>query len=90
MLMFLIFCLFLGFCIVFMSFFFFLKYFICISKDFGYGGMVCVCFEKDCVLFSEGSFLLIREYVVYMSIKVGDCFCLRIVRLNDILNLKLM
>lgn len=88
MLMFLTFCSVLGLCIVSTSSFSPPKYSTCISKDFGHGGTVCVCSEKDCASFSEGSPLSTREYAVYTSTKAGDRFRLRTARLNDTLNLK--
>lgn len=88
MLMFLTFCSFLGLSIVSTSSFSPPKYSTCISKDFGHGGTVCVCSEKDCASFSEGSPLSTREYAVYTSTKAGDRFRLRTARLNDTLNLK--
>lgn len=82
------FCSFLGLLIAFTSAFSPPKYSTCISKDFGHGGTVCVCSEKDCDSFSEGSPLSTKEYAVYTSRKAGDRFRLTTARLNNSLNLK--
>ena len=82
------FCSFLGLFIVYTCSFSPPKYSKCISKDFGQGGTVCVCSEKDCDSFSEGSPLLTKEYAVYTSTKAGDRFRLTRARLNKSLNLK--
>ena len=86
--MFLTFCSFLGLSIVSTSSFSPPKYSKCISKDFGHGGTVCVCSEKDCASFSEGSPLSTKEYAVYTSTKAGDRFRLKTARLKSTLNLK--
>lgn len=80
MYIFLIFSLGLGFFCVYIGVFFLFKYFKCISKDFGWGGIVCFCLENECDLFSEGIFFGMEEYVVYMSFKVGECFSFKIVK----------
>ena len=82
------FCSFLGLFIVSTSSFSPPKYSTCISKDFGHGGTVCVCSEKDCDSFSEGSPLSRKEYAVYTSTKAGDRFRLTTATLNNSLNLK--
>ena len=78
-----------GFFVLFFvfSFFFFIttavrfsppEYSACNSKDFGYGGTVCVCSDElECDSFSEGSPLSELEYAVYTSSKAGDRFSLR-------------
>ena len=55
------------------------KYSACHSKDFGYGGTVCVCSDElECDSFSEGTTPLPEhEYAVYTSSKAGDRFRLR-------------
>ncbi|KAL9986686.1 hypothetical protein ACROYT_G000862 [Oculina patagonica] len=55
------------------------KYSACHSKDFGYGGTVCVCSDElGCDSFSDGSSPLSEdEYAVYTSSKAGDRFSLR-------------
>ena len=54
------------------------KYSACHSKDFGYGGTVCVCSDElECDSFSEGIPLSKQEYAVYTSSKSGDRFSLR-------------
>lgn len=54
------------------------KYSACHSKDFGYGGTVCVCSDDlECDSFSEGIPLSKEEYAVYTSSKSGDRFSLR-------------
>ena len=55
------------------------KYSACHSKDFGYGGTVCVCSEElECDSFTEGTTPLSEhEYAVYTSSKAGDRFSLR-------------
>ena len=55
------------------------KYSPCHSKDFGYGGTVCVCTDElECDSFSEGSTPLSEhEYAVYTSSKAGNRFSLR-------------
>ena len=55
------------------------KYSGCHSKDFGYGGTVCVCSEElGCDSFSEGTSPLSKhKYAVYTSSKAGDRFSLK-------------
>lgn len=55
------------------------KYSACHSKDFGYGGTVCVCSDElECDSFTEGTTPLPdHEYAVYTSSKAGDRFSLR-------------
>ena len=55
------------------------KYSACHSKDFGYGGTVCVCSDElKCDSFSKGRTPLSgHEYAVYTSSKAGDRFRLR-------------
>lgn len=88
--MFLTFCSIVGLSIVSTSSFSPPKYSTCISKDFGHGGTVCVCSEKDCASFSEGSPLSTKEYAVYTSTKAGDRFRLTTARLNNTLTVKSM
>lgn len=63
------------------------KYSTCHSKDFGYGGTVCVCSDElECDSFSEGTTPLSEhEYAVYSSSKAGDRFSLRIGRARQAL-----
>ena len=63
------------------------KYSTCHSKDFGYGGTVCVCSDElECDSFSEGTTPLSEhEYAVYTSSKAGDRFSLRIGRARQAL-----
>lgn len=82
------FCTFLGLFIVCTSSFSPPKYSVCISKDFGHGGTVCVCSEKYCDSFSDGSPLSPKAYAVYTSTKSGDRFRLTTSRFNESLNLK--
>ena len=58
------------------------KYSACNSKDFGHGGTVCVCTEKYCDGFSQGSALASGEYAVYTSSKTGARFHLETGKFN--------
>ena len=78
----------LGFLFVYVSAFSPPKYSNCISKDFGHGGTVCVCSEKECDSFSEGTPLAMQEYAVYTSTKAGERFSLKTAKFNKSLGLK--